>query len=320
MKKMLTILLIGILVLMAIPVSAATVGTVIGTAYNTDIVAYINHYAIPSFAVNGTSVIVAEDLKNFGFDVTWENSTRTLTIVRNSQTVPTEMEFTKAGASGSKYTDILATDISVYANAGSEVKKLTSYAMNGYTMIPLEELALFGECGWVEGERAVKLWIDGLRVRTSRQIVSTTSPATVSSSNVSTALTFLPEPCGYFEENSVNGITVHWGAKNTSGKVINYYTINYTYFNAVGDYAYDEITHKCTKSVKTVGPVPIGQNIISGGLIGYVPVCNTVRIDSIDLIYADGTTESVWCGQTVKEENKYSITERISILDKILGR
>ena len=59
---------------------SARVGDVIGTAYHTDIVAYINHYAIPSYISNGQSCIVAEDLKYFGFNVVWNGSKRTLEI------------------------------------------------------------------------------------------------------------------------------------------------------------------------------------------------------------------------------------------------
>ena len=144
------------------------VGDVIGEALHTDIVAYINHYAIPSYAVNGTSCIVAEDLRNYCFDVNWDGATKSLYISRNAYTTPNGMTFKKTGKPGTKFTDLLKTDISVYANG----KKLTSYAMNGYTMIPIEELTMFGECHWVSGERAIKLWVDGVKCLAKRQSVT----------------------------------------------------------------------------------------------------------------------------------------------------
>ena len=187
MKKHLSILLtLSIMVsfAMSMPVHAK-VGDVIGQAYNTDIVAYINNYAIPSYAVNGQSCIVAEDLKNFGFDVTWNDSTRSLTISRNSDVWPKLMKFSKSGVPSTKFADLLETDISVYANG----KKLTSYAINGYTMIPIEELNVFGSCNWVESERAIKLWVDGLHIRYEKQSVEQTVTPSASTSTTTTATT-----------------------------------------------------------------------------------------------------------------------------------
>ncbi len=171
MKKKTSVFLATVMAIcsMGLVTANAKVGDVIGQALHTDIVAYVNHYAIPSYAVNGTSVVVAEDLRNFGFDVIWNDSARSLSIVRNSSTSVNEMSFKKEGRTGQKFTDILETDISVYGNG----RRLTSYAMNGYTMIPVEELTMFGEVAWVEGERALKLWVDGLNVRSAKQAIST---------------------------------------------------------------------------------------------------------------------------------------------------
>ena len=169
MKKAICIILVTIILtsLFSIPVSAK-VGDVIGTALHTDIIAYINNYAIPSYAVNGQSVIVAEDLRNFGFDVTWNNQTRSLTINRNRNTSVSELNFTKdSTASGKKFTNILATDIKVYVGHN----QITSYAMNGYTMIPMEELTMLGEVYWVSEERALKMWVDNLHIRSTKQKV-----------------------------------------------------------------------------------------------------------------------------------------------------
>lgn len=151
--------------------SFAKIGDVAGTALHTDIVAYINHYALPSYAANGQSVIVAEDLKSFGFDVTWDNNNRSLTITRNpDKTIYGTTTVDKSNIPGTKFADILETDIKVYANN----TQLTSYALNGYTLIPLEELNVFGNVYWVESERAVKLWVDGLHALAYRQDVKIT--------------------------------------------------------------------------------------------------------------------------------------------------
>lgn len=149
-------------------VAQARVGDVIGTALHTDIVVYINHYAVPSYIVNGQSVVVAEDLVNFGFDVVWNGYARTLEINRNGNPYVNLMYVGKGYTTGSKYANILSTDIVVWAGG----RRVTSYNINGYTMIPVEELTMFGEVIWVAGERALKMWIDGLEMSEVRQPVS----------------------------------------------------------------------------------------------------------------------------------------------------
>lgn len=166
MKKLISIIIATVSALcMLTPVSAYKIGDYIGTVYHTDIVAYINNYAIPSYAANGTSVVVAEDLRNFGFDVVWDNDARTLSISRNSDTTPVGMEFVKDGTPSMPFTSILYTDIVVYANG----EKVPSYAINGYTMIPMESLTMLGEYEWVEEERALKMWVEGLDKRSEKQ-------------------------------------------------------------------------------------------------------------------------------------------------------
>ncbi len=171
MKKRICLFLATVMTVcsMGLVTAHAKVGDVIGTALHTDIVAYVNHYAIPSYAVNGTSVIVAEDLRNFGFDVAWNGFDRTLSISRNEYTSVNQMSFAKTEKTGAKFTEILETDIKVYV----EGELVTSYAMNGYTMIPVEELTMVGQVMWIEGERALKLWVDGLNVREEKQPIPT---------------------------------------------------------------------------------------------------------------------------------------------------
>lgn len=169
MKKIIALILTLSMALSCCGVVAqAKIGDVVGSALHTDIVVYINHYAIPSYVVNGQSVVVAEDLRNFGFDVIWNAYNRTLTINRNSSKVVNPMYVGKGYTTGTKYANILSTDITVWA-AG---KRINSFALNGYTMIPVEELTMFGSVNWIANERALKMWVDGLHVLESKQPVS----------------------------------------------------------------------------------------------------------------------------------------------------
>ena len=59
-------------------VSAANVGDVVGFTRYTDIVASINNHNIASFNIDGYTGVVAEDLRNYGFDVQWVDACNVL--------------------------------------------------------------------------------------------------------------------------------------------------------------------------------------------------------------------------------------------------
>lgn len=156
-KRLLTFLtVLALAVSLIIPVSASEI---CGTALNSDIITYINNYAIETYIVDGTSVVVAEDLRMYGFDVLWNGEERTLSIYRNSATeVTPNLFFKRREPTGSKYCDLYTTDIKTSA-AG---KPITAYNMNGYTMVPVEELTMLGNVQWYETERILKMTVDGL--------------------------------------------------------------------------------------------------------------------------------------------------------------
>ena len=170
MKKIIAMLLTMIMLISCFGmVASAKVGDVIGTALHTDIVVYINNLAIPSYIVNGQSVVVAEDLRNFGFDVIWDGNARTLNIYKNYISPQVVPQFVGKGyTTGSKYANILETDIVVYANG----QRINSFALNGYTMVPVEELTMLGEVNWVPSERALKMWVDNINILDYKQPVS----------------------------------------------------------------------------------------------------------------------------------------------------
>lgn len=72
-KRLLSALLAAAMLtaLFALPVCALTPGEEIGQVLYTDIVAYIDGYAIRSYNINWNTYIVVEDLAAYGFDVTW---------------------------------------------------------------------------------------------------------------------------------------------------------------------------------------------------------------------------------------------------------
>lgn len=151
---------------------SAKIGDVIGYTTYTDIKAYINHYAIQSFNVDGYTVVVAEDLKKFGFSVEYNDADRSLrierdpnvrTITRSDNEIPTE---TSPKLLGKPAFEILETDIKTYVN-GEEVK---SYNIGGKTAINMNDLSAFGGVVFDQTYRVIKLWItDGLAMLNSEE-------------------------------------------------------------------------------------------------------------------------------------------------------
>lgn len=129
-------------------------------AQYTDIGTYINNYPISGYAVDGKIVVVAEDLRYYGFDVNWDPANRALHINRNNTTQLYRKNIYKSTkATGSKFADIIPSDVKVDYN-GSPI---TGYALNGYMLIPINDFAACaGSDEWDNSTRSYKIWIDGI--------------------------------------------------------------------------------------------------------------------------------------------------------------
>jgi len=139
---------------------AANIGDVIGQAVYSDIGTYINHYPISSYAIDGYTVVVAEDLANYGCDVVWNQNDRALYITRSSSKTAFSCGkvFKTSNPTGTKFADLLYTDIAVFVNGN----RVPSYAINGYTMITIEDFGKYmNGFNWCQDIRAAKAWIDG---------------------------------------------------------------------------------------------------------------------------------------------------------------
>lgn len=155
MKRMVSFLLC--LMLLTQGVCAARIGEVVDYALHTDIVAQINGHPLRSYNVNGHTAVVAEDLRRYGFLVSWDPNLRTLEVVRDGATVPDQWpQYTPEGAQGavgSRARAIYATDI-VTTVAGQAVE---SFNIGGETVIWLSDLSLYGQVSWDEEARIAKL-------------------------------------------------------------------------------------------------------------------------------------------------------------------
>ncbi len=130
-------------------------------ALYSDIDTYINNYPISGYAVNGKMAVVAEDLRDYGFNVIWDAEARALHISRNTEVAELVRKdiYDPKFPSGTKYSDIYASDIKVDYNG----KQMESYASEGYTFVTVNELAeLAGKEEWNGETRTYKVWIEGL--------------------------------------------------------------------------------------------------------------------------------------------------------------
>jgi len=162
MKKLRVLILTAIAILaFASTAGAVNIGDVVGEAVYSDIGAFINNYPIKSYAIDGQTVMIAEDLRAYGCDVVWDNATRSLTITKSANDISGNRVFKPTKPTGEHFDDILYTDIAVYING----ERVPSYAINGYTMITIEEFgAVMDGFEWSQELRAAKAWIDGKSV------------------------------------------------------------------------------------------------------------------------------------------------------------
>lgn len=116
----------------------SAVGDISGYIYETDIVAKIATMPIPSYNIGGKTVIIAEEMMDYGFKVLWHNENRSVEIFtgRVPENLP-EKEITKSSTPGKIAGNIYETDITVQFN-GMWVQ---SYNIGGKTAVVIEDMA-----------------------------------------------------------------------------------------------------------------------------------------------------------------------------------
>ncbi len=164
MKKILTMIMC-ICISFSSTVVFAKSGDIVTHTKFTNIAAYINHFAIQSYNIDGITCVGAEDLGNFGFNVEWEPTSRSLYITRNygvneitQYSVPYETDVSILGQDDAP---VYETDIKTFVNG----KQAVSYNIGGKTVVDFSSLSAFGKVEWNDDIRALKLWVeDGLKM------------------------------------------------------------------------------------------------------------------------------------------------------------
>ncbi|MCL2406832.1 MAG: hypothetical protein FWC95_02770 [Defluviitaleaceae bacterium] len=140
-----------------------SLGEVIGEVLHSDIIARINGYAIPS-SINsdGWLLVAAEDLHNYGFEVSWVEQLRHLEISRSAisvyDTVFYPIAFVEATAPiGSFKQNFYFTDIVTFIVCDEQTIPIRSYSLDGYMLIYFDDLSVFGDITWCGETRELHL-------------------------------------------------------------------------------------------------------------------------------------------------------------------
>ncbi len=143
--------LIAICVLLTVTAAALRSGDIVGYVLSTDIRAFFDGSEIAAYNIGGKLGIVAEDLRDYGFTVVWNNIDRQLQIIRNLRpTVKTVLlEQKQVKNIGARVANVLHTDIVTYLDG----EVVESFNINGETIIYFSELAKYGTILYDNGAR-----------------------------------------------------------------------------------------------------------------------------------------------------------------------
>ncbi len=132
------------------------------TLFHTDTSTYLNSNEIPTFSYMGKITLIAQDLENYGFDSSYNDETRTLTLSYNPQKIPTPMPITEyKGKEGKVARSVAETDIKIEIKKGEESYILeNSYNTNGYMCLLLDDLLNIYNVNWNQEQRRADVAIN----------------------------------------------------------------------------------------------------------------------------------------------------------------
>jgi hypothetical protein len=113
------------------------IGDPLGTANVSKIKAIIDDQIIPSLDVQGRTVVMLQDLANYGFDIFWDEKLKTLEIIRNTQ-----KPFTPVTHAYKTPRQIIYSDIKSYTG---NIQQILMYNIDGQAAVCFEDLGTFGK-------------------------------------------------------------------------------------------------------------------------------------------------------------------------------
>lgn len=107
--------------------------------------------------------------------------------------------------------------------------------------------------------------------------IKPTSPITISNWN--------------WTRDSVGGVEWNFKFTNNTEKIVKYINMEWNCYNAVGDLVYDEITNKCSHSVKYTGPLQAGETsiLLCNTQLFYNYSYHSSKLTKFSVEFTDGT-------------------------------
>lgn len=142
-------------------------GTYMGILKKNQSKVFINGYQIPSFIYNDSTVIFLSDLKQYGFNLDWNDALKAICIQRAKDQAITGLSTEEI----KKREESLVNHKVVYTNTSVYIgnRKIPCYSVNNSSLIYVNDLSLFGSVEW--NGKEVKLTLnndmtnDGLNVK-----------------------------------------------------------------------------------------------------------------------------------------------------------
>lgn len=169
MKKKSCILLISLALVTNTVSVYAYQPKIIGSVLSTDIIAYIDKSPIRSYNYSNSTYVLAKDLRDYGFEVTWNNDERTVNISLPEKRTVKEFSadekqaLEKRDPVGIKRYDVYETDIQTLFDGKTVISEDASAAINvdGKTLILFSSLGNhFGRTEWSGQYRIANIYTD----------------------------------------------------------------------------------------------------------------------------------------------------------------
>ena len=127
--------------------------------YSTDLKVYINGFELPTFCYTGTTdhlVVIAEDLSDYGFDVSWNGASRSLSVqyAPDKAVYPIDTEPYKQYGSGNPILPIYKTNTTVDLSYNGDRHMLKDiYDLSGYIAVSADELSSIAKSTYWDNEK-----------------------------------------------------------------------------------------------------------------------------------------------------------------------
>lgn len=154
MKRLTALLIALVMMLCTVPASASNRG-VAGKYYSTDIRTYLNGVEIDSININGQTLISAEDMEYYSFEVKWYEKERLLDVHRTQDaSEPPPAIKNRVQKPGKVLGNYYYTDIVTQLDG----KPITAYNIGGRTYMHAEQMRDWGyTVDWNEAARTLSI-------------------------------------------------------------------------------------------------------------------------------------------------------------------